>query len=90
MRSVVSYVDVMKISDEETVLLTDIVEPKGAAKKIVDMGVSIVAVTLGSEGALVCTKEGSLIVPGYKANMVDTTGAGDSFWGGFLKCLLES
>ena len=22
--------------------------------------------------------------------MVDTTGAGDSFWGGFLKCLLES
>lgn len=22
--------------------------------------------------------------------MVDTTGAGDSFWGGFLNCLLES
>ena len=90
MRSVVSYVDVMKISDEETALLTDFVEPEGAAKKLVDMGVSIVAVTLGAEGALVCTKEGSMIVPGYKADMVDTTGAGDSFWGGFLKCLLES
>ena len=90
MRSVLSYVDVMKISDEETALLTDIVEPEGAAKKLVDMGVSIVAVTLGAEGALVCTKEGSLVVPGYKADMVDTTGAGDSFWGGFLKCLLES
>ena len=80
----------MKISDEETALLTDIAEPKGAAKKLVDMGVSIVAVTLGAEGSLVCTKEGSVVVPGYKANMVDTTGAGDSFWGGFLKCLLES
>ena len=90
MRSVVSYADVMKISDEETALLTDIEEPKGAAKKLVDMGVSIVAVTLGAEGALVCTKEGSVVVPGYKADMVDTTGAGDSFWGGFLKCLLES
>lgn len=90
MRSVVSYVDVMKISDEETTLLTDIVDPEGAAKKLVDMGVSIVAVTLGAEGALVCTKEGSVIVPGFKANMVDTTGAGDSFWGGFLNCLLES
>jgi len=90
MRSVVSYVDVMKLSDEETTLLTDIAEPEGAAKKLVDMGVSIVAVTLGAEGALVCTKEGSIIVPGYKADMVDTTGAGDSFWGGFLKCLLES
>lgn len=90
MRSVVSYVDVMKLSDEETALLSDIVEPEGAAKKLVDMGVSVVAVTLGADGALVCTKEGSMIVPGFKADMVDTTGAGDSFWGGFLKCLLES
>lgn len=90
MRSVISYVDVMKISDEETALLTDIVDPEGAAKKLVDMGVSIVAVTLGVAGALVCTKEGVAVVLGYKANMVDTTGAGDSFWGGFLNCLLES
>lgn len=90
MRSVVSYADVMKISDEETALLTDIAEPEGAAKKLVDMGVAVVAVTLGAEGALVCTKDGSVVVPGYKADMVDTTGAGDSFWGGFLKCLLES
>ena len=90
MRSVVSYVDVMKISDEETALLTGIVEPEGAAKKLVDRGASVVAVTLGVDGALVCTKEGSMIVPGFKADMVDTTGAGDSFWGGFLKCLLDS
>ena len=90
MRSVVSYVDVMKISDEETALLTDIAEPEGAAKALVAQGVSVVAVTLGADGALVCTKEGSTVVPGFKANMVDTTGAGDSFWGGFLKCLLES
>ena len=90
MRSVVSYVDVMKLSDEETALLTDIVEPESAAKKLVGMGVSVVAVTLGADGALVCTKEGSILVPGFKADMVDTTGAGDSFWGGFLKCLLDS
>ena len=90
MRSVISYVDVMKLSDEETALLTDVVEPEAAAKKLIEMGVSIVAVTLGADGALVCTKEGCAIVPGYKANMVDTTGAGDSFWGGFLHCLLDS
>jgi len=90
MRSVVSFVDVMKISDEETELLTDIAEPEAAAKKLIEMGVSVVAVTLGAEGALVCTKDGSVVVPGYKANMVDTTGAGDSFWGGFLHKLLES
>ncbi|MBE5868572.1 MAG: carbohydrate kinase [Lachnospiraceae bacterium] len=90
MRSVVGYVDVMKISDEETALLTDEEAPEAAAKKLVEEGVPLVAVTLGSKGALVCTKEGSAIVPGYQANMVDTTGAGDSFWGGFLERLLES
>lgn len=90
MRSILSYIDVMKLSDEETELLTGVVEPEAAAKKLLDMGVKVVAVTLGAEGALVCTKEGNTVVPGYKANMVDTTGAGDSFWGGFLNQLLES
>lgn len=90
MRSVLSYVDVMKLSDEETELLTGVVEPEAAAKILLEKGVSIVAVTLGADGALICTKEGSAKVPGYRAKMVDTTGAGDSFWGGFLNQLLES
>lgn len=90
MRSVLSFVDVMKLSDEETALLTDEAEPEKAAKKLLEKGISIVAVTLGADGALVCTKEGSITVPGYKADMVDTTGAGDSFWGGFLNQLIES
>ena len=89
MRSVLPYVDVMKLSDEETELLTDVVDPEEAAKVLLGKGVSVVAVTLGPDGALVCTKEGSVKVPGYRANMVDTTGAGDSFWGGFLNQLLE-
>jgi fructokinase len=90
MRSVLDYVDVMKLSDEETELLTGKKAPEEAADSLLAKGVKIVAVTLGAEGALVCTKEGKVIVPGYKANLVDTTGAGDSFWGGFLHKLLES
>ena len=90
MRSILSFVDVMKLSDEETELLTDKADPKEAAGVLLEKGVSLVAVTLGADGALVCTKEGSAIVSGYKANVVDTTGAGDSFWGGFLHKLLES
>lgn len=90
MRSVLSYVDVMKLSDEETELLTDKTDPKEAADVLLAKGVSVVAVTLGADGALVATKEGSVIVLGYKAGMVDSTGAGDSFWGGFLHKLLES
>ena len=90
MRSVLPYIDIMKLSDEETFLLTDKNDLKEAGKKLVELGVSIVAVTLGADGALVCTKAGCQMVSGYSAKAVDTTGAGDSFWGGFLYCLLES
>ena len=90
MRSVIPYVDVMKLSDEETELLTGITKPENAAFKLIEQGVSVVAVTLGADGALIATKEGCAHVAGYPANMVDTTGAGDSFWGGFLHKLLEN
>ena len=82
--------DVMKLSDEETELLTGISDPEMAAKKLIGNGISIVAVTLGADGALICTKEGCEHVKGYQVRIVDTTGAGDSFWGGFLMQLLDS
>ncbi|MFI3173526.1 MAG: carbohydrate kinase [Eubacteriales bacterium] len=84
MRSVVGLVDVMKISDEETALLTGAESPEEASQILLDQGVKVVVVTLGGEGAFVRTKEGTLKVPGYKVQPVDTTGAGDSFWGGFI------
>lgn len=90
MRSVLPYVDVLKLSDEEMVLLADESAPETAAKKLVAGGVKLVAVTLGAEGTLVCNREGSIRVPGYQADIIDTTGAGDSFWGGFLYKLIKS
>lgn len=87
MRSLIPYVDFMKISDEETTLLTDEPEPEAAAERLLEMGVSFVAVTLGKDGALVCNKEGTLRVPGKTVTPVDTTGAGDAFWGAMLYCL---
>lgn len=90
MRSVLEYVDVMKISDEETSLLTPESAPEKAASYLIQHGVPLVAVTLGAEGAYVCTKEGGQVVPGFSSKVVDTTGAGDSFWGGFLYQLVDS
>ena len=89
MREVLPFVDVMKMSDEETALLTDIADPAKAAAKLVALGIPLVAVTLGAEGAYVCTKEGGEVVPGFSSRVVDTTGAGDSFWGGFLYSLAK-
>ena len=88
MRELLPHVDVMKLSDEETILLTDIESPAEAAKRLNNMGVSCVAVTLGKQGALVSVGGENKIVPGYSLPAIDTTGAGDAFWGGFLHRML--
>lgn len=84
MRSLLPYVDMIKISDEETELLTDYQDPEQAARKLYRQGIKIVAITLGGEGAYVYCKEGGRKVSGFKSRVVDTNGAGDSIWGGFL------
>ena len=88
MRSMVPCADVMKLSDEETLLLTGAAEPEEAAHRLLAQGVSCVAVTLGERGALVAVAGGMQTVPAFASDPVDTTGAGDGFWGGFLHRML--
>ena len=84
MRSVLDYVDIIKISDEEIQLLTDTDTPEAAANKLLERGIKYVIVTLGKQGSYVATKNFSVIAGCKDVKVVDTTGAGDSFMGGFL------
>lgn len=90
MRSIVKYMDLIKISAEECPLMTDLDDPQAASAALLDQGASVVVVTLDADGAFVSTKDGSLMVPSFRVEAVDTTGAGDSFWGGFLTAFVES
>lgn len=90
MRSVVPQMDLMKLSDEECELLTGLDDPEAAAASLLERGPKIVAVTLGAGGAYVRCAEGGAEVAGFPADAVDATGAGDSFWGGFLAAFCES
>ncbi|MEA4894303.1 MAG: carbohydrate kinase [Oscillospiraceae bacterium] len=83
-RSVLPYVDMIKLSEEETELITGFTEPDRAAKYLVDSGIDIAAVTLGEKGVLIASNDGCDTVPGFEVSTVDTTGAGDAFWGAFL------
>ncbi|MUW15366.1 carbohydrate kinase [Halorubrum sp. CBA1125] len=49
----------------------------------------VVAITLGSAGATVRTPHGDVSHPGFAADPVDTTGAGDAFAAGFLAAALR-
>lgn len=84
MCNMLKYVDLLKISDEETELMTGESDYEKAASLLIEQGIKIIVVTLGKSGAYVTTKDGARIVKGFKNKAVDATGAGDSFWGGFL------
>mgnify|MGYP000781679370 CR=1 FL=1 len=89
MKSVVELVDVMKVSDEESILLTGAKSYEQAAEEILAMGPKLVAITLGEQGVLMATKSRKEIIKAFQTNAVDTTGAGDSFWGGVLCSILS-
>jgi 2-dehydro-3-deoxygluconokinase len=64
--------------------LTGLSEPDAIADFYLSRGSSVVAMTLGKEGALVATPQKRQRVPSITVNAVDATGAGDCFDGAFL------
>lgn len=90
MKSLVPYVDIMKMSEEEMPLLTGTENTEEASEILFRQGVKIIAITLGSRGAYVYCKGGGRYVPTFDSKAVDTNGAGDSFWSGFLYQLCKS
>lgn len=83
---VLGDVDILKLSEEEAYILSGGKSPQEAAEAL--SHIPLVLITLGAKGAL-CSYGGRCIgVDGYRANAVDTTGAGDIFLGVFLSQLL--
>lgn len=82
--------DIVKVSDEELILLSQQDDMKVGCQYFHDLGVKVVLVTLGPDGCLVSQNGQQTIVPAYEINAVDTTGAGDSFIGAILFKMSQS
>lgn len=87
--------DYVTPNESEATLLTGIeVKTVDDARKAGDVllkkGAGIALITLGEAGALLHSKTQSTLVPAFKAGpVVETTGAGDAFNGGFAAALAE-
>lgn len=71
-----SYYAKKEICDEKTA--------KKYADKITELTDGIVIITLGKHGSVLCDKKSSILIPSVKVeNVIETTGAGDSYIGAF-------
>ena len=81
----VSMVDLVLLNDDEVRMLTEEPTLLKGAQRIMDLGPRAVVVKLGEYGASLFTREGFFSLPAYPLEMViDPTGAGDAFAGGFF------
>lgn len=78
-------VDGLIVNHHEALLLTGRSQVLAAARDILGMGPRIAVIKKAEHGAVLATRDGFFALPSYPViDVRDTTGAGDSFAGGFM------
>lgn len=80
------YVDIFLPSQDEIQLLLKHSDYFRAAKELANLGPKIIVIKLGVNGSLIFDSENDhfIKIPIFPTNAIDTTGAGDSYCGGFM------
>ena len=84
MKVLLPYADILKVSDEEMVMLTGTDDFEKGSLTLAEYGCGLVMVTLGSDGVFVRMGSHTATVPGFSVEVADTNGAGDTFLGAML------
>src|SRR5579884_1786919 len=87
LRPCLPHADLLFVNDDEARELTGQSHPIKAARELQRHGVRNVVVKLGAAGCFILAGEESIASPAFQVPVVDTTGAGDCFAGGFLAAL---
>jgi len=83
------HTDYFLPNDEQLLGLTGASSLADAAAAVRERGAGCVAATCGASGAIVATDDGTVTVPAFEVEVVDTTGCGDAFSAGFLTGVLS-
>ncbi len=84
MKALLPYADILKVSDEEMVMLTGSDDFTEGSRILAEYGPGLVLVTLGADGVFVRMGDKTATVPGFSVKVADTNGAGDTFLGAML------
>jgi sugar/nucleoside kinase (ribokinase family) len=85
---VIARVDCLILNDAELRQLTGKPSLVGAAREVLSWGPTAIVAKQGEYGAALLTADGFFALPAYPLEtVVDPTGAGDTFAGGFVGCL---
>jgi len=88
--TVLSKSDILLINESEAEMLTECYQLDDAAKTLIGLGPPTVVIKRGSKGADLYTAEEKISIGVYPiSKVVDPTGAGDTFGGGFTSALAE-
>jgi sugar/nucleoside kinase (ribokinase family) len=81
----IKLVDAVFMNDAEIRMLTEESNLAKAARKLLDLGPKLVVAKQGEYGAALFSENGFFALPAYPLeDVIDPTGAGDSFAGGFM------
>lgn len=81
------HTDLLFVNEDEAGQLTGMQNPDAAARVLQEHGAQTVVIKMGASGCLVAHGGEQFHVPAFQVPVVDTTGAGDCFAGGFLAAL---
>jgi ribokinase len=83
LKTTLKRTEILFLNHKEVSILTGMSWEDGSFF-LVNLGIPLVVVTNGIEGARLFTEEEIIFSPAKKVNAVDTTGAGDNFAAGFI------
>ena len=81
------HTDLLFVNEDEASQLTGAADPGSAARMLQELGAGVVVVKLGADGCLITHGAEHFRECAFRVPVVDTTGAGDCFVGGFLAAL---
>lgn len=90
MRDNIEKAHISKLSLEEALMIAGTNDADKAAGILLSMGPSLLLITDGPNDVRYCARDFRGTVPALDVKSLDTTGAGDIFFGTFLSCLISS